>query len=78
MSVRALALAAACDEVETLLEISTEYAHNYGLCVRGNHVRAGMALMRPDGKGRIMREVNEMRALHDDLQVRVAGLRGYL
>ncbi|MHB8250504.1 peptide chain release factor 2 [Acidithiobacillus sp.] len=25
-----------------------------------------------------MREVNEMRALHDDLQVRVAGLRGYL
>ncbi|MGE4529986.1 MAG: peptide chain release factor 2 [Acidithiobacillus sp.] len=25
-----------------------------------------------------MREVNEMRALHEDLQVRVAGLRGYL
>jgi hypothetical protein len=37
-----------------------------------------MALKQPDGKGRIMREVNEMRALHEDLQVRVAGLRGYL
>ena len=64
--------------LKTLLEISAETAHNYGLCVRGNHARAGMALMRSDGKGRIMREVNEMRALHDDLQVRVAGLRGYL
>ena len=77
MSVRVLARAAACGEVETL-EISAETAHNYGLCVRGNQARAGMALMQPDGKGRIMREVNEMRALHEDLQVRVAGLRGYL
>jgi len=78
VTVRALVLAAACDEVETLLEISAETAHNYGLCVRGHHVRADMVLTQPDGKGRIMREVNEMRALHDDLQVRVAGLRGYL
>lgn len=77
MSVRVLARAAACGEVETL-EISAETAHNYGLCVQGNRVRAGMILTQPDGKGRIMREVNEMRALHEDLQVRVVGLRGYL
>ncbi|MHB8236351.1 MAG: hypothetical protein ACYDDD_02660 [Acidithiobacillus ferrivorans] len=67
-----------CLPAETLLEISAEYAHNWKLCVQGNRVRAGMVLMQPDGKGRIMREVNEMRALHEDLQVRVAGLRGYL
>ena len=36
VSVRALALAAVCGEVETLLEISVETAHNYGLCVQGN------------------------------------------